>query len=175
MAIEAREKRIGEHTYRVTQFGAKQGRGLLVRLLKLAGPSLGATLSSLAQGKHTEVEAALAAGLSQGLYELAERLNEAEVGSVLDDFAKQTVVVIGDREPRLSDVFDAHFAGKYDEMLLWARFCLEVNYASFFGGSNGGPGLIGRIQSVLSASPSPSASTGTSTASPPARGTVPAS
>jgi hypothetical protein len=175
MAIEARDRRIGEHTYRVTQFGAKQGRGLLVRLLKLAGPSLGATLSSLAQGKHTEVEAALAAGLSQGIFELAERLNEAEVGAVLDDFAKQTVVVMGDREPRLSDMFDAHFAGRYDEMLLWARFCLEVNYASFFGGSSGGPGLFGRIQNALSASPSPNASTGTSTASPQARGTVPAS
>jgi len=175
MAIEAREERIGEYTYRVTQFGAKQGRGLLVRLLKLAGPSLGAALSSLAQGQHKEVEAALAAGLSQGLYELAERLTESEVGSMLDDFAKQTVIVLGDREPRLSDVFDAHFAGRYDEMLLWAKFCLEVNYASFFGGSNGERGLAGRILTVLSASPSPSASTGTSTASPPARGTVPAS
>jgi hypothetical protein len=174
VAIETREKRIGDHTYRVTQFGAKQGRALLVRIVKLAGPTFGAMLSSLAQGKHKELDAALGAGLGQGLYELAERLTESEVGGVMDDFAKQTVLVIGDREPRLSDAFDAHFAGKYDEMLLWAAFCLEVNFASFFGGSNGAA-LWGRIQNLLSASRSPSTSTGTSTASPAARGTAPLS
>jgi hypothetical protein len=175
VAIEYREKRIGECTYRVTQFGAKQGRGLLTRIVKLLGPSLGALLSSLAQGKHQEVEAALAAGIGQGFYELAERLTEAEVGSVLDDFAKQTVLVLGDREPRLSDMFDQHFAGRYDEMLGWAAFCLEVNFGSFFAGSSSGAGLLARIRTVLSASPSPSTSTGTSTASHAVNATAPPS
>ena len=169
MSIDTRERTIGEHTYRVSQFGAKHGRGMLVRLVKLAGPSLGAALSALAQGKLSEFEAALAYALSQGVFELSERLNADEFSSVLDDFAKHTVVVIGDKEPRLSDVFDQHFAGRYDAMLQWAGFVVECNYGSFFVGSNGA-GLLSRLRAVLSASPSPSTSTGTSSASPRAPG-----
>lgn len=165
MATEVRERRIGSHTYRVTQFGAKQGRALFVRILKLAGPSLSAALSSIAQGKPGAFEAVIAVGLSQGFYEFAARITEDEVGSVLDDCAKHTVVVIGEKEPRLSDIFDQHFAGRYDEMLSWAAFVLECNYGSFFVGSNGA-GLLSRFRAVLSASPSPSTSTGTSNASP---------
>lgn len=174
MAIDTRERTIGEHTYRVTKFGAKQGRALLVRIVKLTGPSLGAALSALAKGNRGDVEAAIAQGLSGGLYELAERLTEAEVGSVLDDFAKYTVVVIGEKEPRLSDVFDHHFAGCYDEMLAWAAFVLECNYGSFFAGANGA-GLLSRLRTVLSVSPSPSTSTGTSTGSQRAQGIATAS
>jgi hypothetical protein len=176
MAIESREKQIGDYTYRVTQFGAKQGRGLLVRMIKMAGPALGGALSALARGNKGEFEAAIASGLSQGIYELAERLTEAEFASVTDEMAKLTVVVLdGDKEPRLSGIFDDHFAGRYDEMLQWVAFVWEVNYGSFFGGSTDRVGMVRRLWSTLSASPSPSTSTGTSTASRPAQGIATAS
>ncbi len=171
MAIETREKLIGQHRYKVTQLGAKQGRGLLVRLTKLAGPGIGAFVGGLGARKSADTDSAIAMGISQALYDLATRITEDEVGAILDDLAKNTVIVLGDREPRLSDIFDGHFAGRYDEMIKWAAFCLEVNYHSFFAGSGGSSGLWSRLQMLLSASPSPSTSTGTSTASPAARGT----
>jgi hypothetical protein len=57
---------------------------------------------------------------------------------VCNIFADSTDVVIhddkGKREPQLSKIFDLHFAGKYDEMLAWLIFCVEVNFGSFFDG-----------------------------------------
>ena len=171
MALEVKEKRIGAHLYRVTQLPAKKGRALLVRLTKLLGPGLAAAFGDLGRDKASTAEAAIASGIGQGLYELAERLSESEVGSILDELAVFTTVVLdAEREPRLSDVFDDHFAGRYDEMLLWAGFCLEVNYASFFDGSGGSGGLLRRALTLLQASTSPSTSktAGTSTGSRPA-------
>jgi hypothetical protein len=170
VAIEYREKRIGPHLYRVTMLGAKAGRAMLVRLVKLGGPGVGSFAIGVGRNA-TSVDSALALGVGEALHDMASRLNESEVGAMMDEFALQTVVVqSADIELRLSDIFDDHFAGRYDLMLQWARFCMEVNFASFFGGSGSG-GPLAKLWKALSALQSPPASTGTSTASPPANAT----
>lgn len=52
-----------------------------------------------------------------------------------DSFAPVTYVQLGDKEPVLSSIFDAHFAGMYDDMIDWVKFCLKANFPSFFQGS----------------------------------------
>jgi hypothetical protein len=49
-----------------------------------------------------------------------------------DSFAPVTYVQLGDKEPVLSSIFDAHFVGLYDEMIEWIKFCLKANFPSFF-------------------------------------------
>jgi hypothetical protein len=169
MAIETRERRIGDHTYRVTQFGAKQGRAMLVRLVKLGGPGVGSFVGGVGRGD--AMESALALGVGDALHDLAGRLNEAEIASMMDEFAKFTVLVqSADVELRLSDILDDHFAGAYDEMLQWVRFALEVNFASFFVGTKGG-GAFQRLWKMAQAWSSQRTSTGTSTGSQPANAT----
>lgn len=169
MAIEFREKRIGSHVYRVTMLGSKAGLSMLVRLTKLAGPGLGSFV--LGVGRSSEVDSAIASGVGEALHDLAARLREDEVSSIVNEFALHTVVgLTAELQPRLSDIFDDHFAGRYDLLLQWVRFCMEVNFSSFTAGASGG-GSLGRLWKMLQALSSQPTSTGTSTESPPVNAT----
>lgn len=169
MARDVCETVIGEHTYRVTLLGAKAGTAMSVTLLKLLGPTVSSFVEGVVGGKHGGADS-LAIGAADAVREITQRLTATELAQVMAELAKHTVVVLdAEREPQLSAVFDDHFAGRYDHLLAWLKFALEVNFRSFFVGSVGAGKLIERLMNLIaSASPSPPASTGTSTASPPA-------
>jgi hypothetical protein len=171
--METRERRIGSVTYRVTLLGAKQGTAMLVRLTKLLGPGAGSFILGVGRSEgegEAALHSALALGVGEALHELARRLREDEVAALLEELAKQTVVVKStELELVLADVYDEHFAGKYSELLQWARWALEVNFSGFFGAS--GASVLSKLWKVLSALPSPRTSTGPSTASPAASDT----
>jgi hypothetical protein len=100
--------------YQITQLGAKQGRAVLARLLKILGPAAEAT---------------------NPVVELSKTVTEDELEFLCSTFAKVTQF-----SPEsgklflLADQFDLHFAGKYGEMFQWLWACLEANYATFLGG-----------------------------------------
>lgn len=170
MAREVVEKVIGGLAYKVTLLGSKAGRAMSVRILKLLGPTLAGFVEGTI-GKR-DGAGAIALGASEAMREIALRLNEPELASIMDELAKFTTVAIDDkREPRLSDIFDDHFAGHYDWMMSWAAFAFEVNFRSFFAGA-GIAALAAKLMSLVEALPSPPASTGTSTVSRPAGDTA---
>jgi hypothetical protein len=173
MAREVVEKVIGEHTYKVTLLGAKAGRAMSIRIVKLMGPTLSSFVEGVAGGKGGG-EQSLALGASEAVREVALRLTEADCASIMDELAKFTTVALDPaHEPRLFDIFDDHFAGHYDCMLAWVAFALEANFKSFFVGAAGARSLVQKVMTLLSsASPSPPAPTGTSTGSPPASTTA---
>lgn len=165
--IEAKEKRIGPTTYRVTQLPAKRGRAMLVRFIKLAGPGAGAFVGGLGRNQGGSFDGSLALGIAEGVHDFALRLNDEDLDAICDEFARYTVVVKSrEVELKLSDIFDDHFAGAYDQMMSWLRFCAEVNFTSFFVGSSGTGTPLSKLIKLLSAWQPPSTSTGTSTASP---------
>lgn len=168
MAIEVKEKRIGATTYRVTQLPTKPGRAMLVRYIRLAGPGAGAFVGGLSSSKAGTFDGSVGSGLAEAIHDFCTRINDAELDAICDEFARYTIVVKSrDVELRLSDVFDDHFAGRYDELLAWLRFCSEVNFASFFAvSSSGKPGLLNRAMAMVSAWQSQPGLTGTSTESP---------
>lgn len=168
MAIETREKRIGATLYRVTQLPTKIGRAMLVRYIRLAGPGAGAFVGGLSSSKAGTFDGSVGSGIAEAIHDFCTRINEPELDVICDEFAKYTIVVRSrDVELRLSDVFEDHFAGKYDELLAWLRFCSEVNFASFFAvSSSGKAGLLGRAMAMVSAWQSQQAAIGTSTVSP---------
>lgn len=169
MAIETKEKRIGATTYRITQLPAKRGRAMLVRFVRLVGPGAGAFVGGLGRGK-SGFDGAIGLGIADAMHDLCTRINEDDLAALCDEFATYTTVVQSrDVERRLADVFDDHFAGRYDEMISWFRACCEVNFASFFGGSSGTAPLA-KLMELLSKWQPQTASTGMSTASPPADG-----
>lgn len=166
MAIEAKERRIGATTYRITQLPAKRGRAMLVRFVRLFGPGAGAFVGGLGRARGG-FDGAIGLGIGDALHDLCTRLSEEDLAAISDAFAEFTVVVVSrDVERRLADIFDDHFAGRYDEMLAWLRACCEVNFASFFAGSSLGTALP-QLMELLSKYQPQAAATGTSTGSQP--------
>ena len=122
---ESRQHTIGDYTYTIQQLGAKEGRIVLARVLRVIAGAAGA-----AQSSDDALEAAGA-----GIAKLVEGLSDAELTFLCDTFARATMVGrAGTMDAiRLSDgvTFDEHFAGRYGEMLRWLWASLETNYASF--------------------------------------------
>jgi len=106
-------KDISGVTYHIQQLGARQGRSIMTRLIRVVGPALGETEDL-------------------DLTKLFEALKEEDVEALCEAFAKTTRVVTGTNKERvLGDIFDDHFAGKYGAMIKWVIACLEVNFGSF--------------------------------------------
>ena len=118
---ETREHTIDGQIYSITQLGAKQGRLVLARVLRIVAGAAGA-----AQSVEDPVEAAAAAAAK-----LASALTDDEVNYLCDVFSKATQVTEGAKGWALSDIFDDHFAGRYGAMLQWLWAALETNYSSF--------------------------------------------
>lgn len=176
MAIETRERHIDGLRYTVTHMPTRKGLALLVRLTKILGPGLGAFLGGAGRAARlpgeSGTEVALALGTSDAVHDLCERLDAGELQFAIDELARCTTVQVERDEPVLADIFDDHFAGRYDVLLRWLRFALEVNYARTFTDGTGS-GVWSRLMTVLSALQSQPASTGPSTGSPPAGATPP--
>ena len=129
---DAVEKKIGETTYRVTPFGARKGRSVLFLLSKL----LGGTLGALKDAEGGDVLAGISAAL--GAWALSAREEDFEaVCTALEGGSEFRMAVGADVAvwQSLATHFDQHFVGKYDEMIGWIAFALEVNFSSFFVGT----------------------------------------
>lgn len=122
--FKVEERKIGDSTYKVSQLGAIKGRSVMLRLTKCLGPAL--------------VGLASRETLKASIPDLLANMDieEEDLTYFCDSFAEKTFVVTPDgKMPRLDNVFDLHFAGRYMEMIQWLGFCLEVNYAGFFRGA----------------------------------------
>lgn len=128
---ETKEKQIGErgYTYHVTQFGAKQGGRVLVRLLKMIGAAAGGAL------KGDDENAFSLEAIGRLLSNLAESVTEQDFDYLCDTFAAASQVSGGNFKGPVAltteGLFDLHFAGAYKELGLWLVFAVEVNFGSF--------------------------------------------
>lgn len=135
-------------TYKIKQFGAIQGRKVLLRLTHFIGPAL----ASYASG---DVAGAFA------------YLDEKDLDFICDALASCSWIVnhaTTDKGPRdidvpLSAAFDSHFSGRYMPMLEWLAAGIKLNFEDFFSEA-------AKLQSENSAaqkpSPVPQASIGSS-------------
>ena len=130
MGIESRKKTIGAHTYTVEQFGAKEGGRVLVRIAKMLGGAVGEAASmadAASLGGKLDV-------IGKVFSNFTDHVSEDDYDYLCDKFSPKTRVTGGDygeKEPKLSDYFDSHFAGAYWDMAQWLAFAFEVNYGSF--------------------------------------------
>jgi hypothetical protein len=122
---EIRNHEIDGWTYVIQQLGAKQGRIVLARVLRVVAGAAGA--ASAAEGEE-DGGAALAA-----IGKLSESLSDSEIDFLCDTFAKTTRIARDGKEILLSDGsnFDDHFAGRYGAMMKWLWAALETNFSSF--------------------------------------------
>jgi hypothetical protein len=127
---ETKTKAIGDrgYSYNVTQFGARQGGRVLVRLLKIVGGAAGEAMKS--GGESFDM-----ATIGKTVSSLASSVNESDFDWLCDTFAPTTSVVGGSFSNPVplstEGLFDLHFAGAYAELALWITFAIEVNFGSF--------------------------------------------
>ncbi len=126
MGKKTEERKLGDHVYVVSQFGALQGRAVLFRLTKMLGPALAGILK----------DGLSEAGFGAALSGWAASANVEDFTWLCDQFAEVSQV----KQPTssglpivlpLGKVFDDHFVGHYSEMLKWLAFAIMVNFADF--------------------------------------------
>ena len=123
--IETVERTIGKHGYIVTQLGFKRSRQVFARLTKMVGPAL----SELLGGGESQAKAGAA------LSALCAQVSEPDLEYLCDTFADCTLVKMPDGgKKRLdADTQEVIFGGHIEDCFKWLAFCLEANYAGFFG------------------------------------------
>lgn len=160
--METRERQIGEVTFRVTQFGARQGLSVLTRLMRLLGPGL---------------QAAASGDDGQAIASLLGSIEPGELVSLADDFASKTSlkrVAQTAAGPKLVDCgslatqFDDVFADRYDDLIEFLVFAIVVNFEKSL---KRGKEQLGPRLKELAASLSPTTSTGAGSESSLAGGT----
>lgn len=140
MGLEAKDKTIGEHTYRVYQLPATQGLTMFMDLAKMVGPSLGVLIDAVKSEKGGAASLSDLMGTSlQGdafgtaIAALVERFDTAKVQDMISKLREKSEVDVSGSGNfvKLGAVYEAHFAGKIGTLLSWLRFALEVQFADF--------------------------------------------
>lgn len=122
MALESQSRQIGEFSYEVTQFGAKLGNRVLLKVVKSVAPLF---MAAAAAGNLKDIDV-------EGVTSAIAGISEDDFEWLVEQFAGATSVQVGDQAPSLKKVYDLHFAGRYLDELAWLSFAIEVNYGPFF-------------------------------------------
>lgn len=124
---------IGDFEYTCAQLPARKGLRVASKLA-----------NALAAGVKALPEEGFEMDVAQMVAFIGPILQNPELGDTLDflcmTFAEGTQFRPAGQESggrTLSAAFDAHFADKYDDMILWLVFALRVSMSSFFRGVRG--------------------------------------
>lgn len=151
MGLRTESRLLGNHRYSVTTCPASEGRRILVKLLKLLGPTLAPILSGV-DTKGLRARATIGTGetgepvgwsvldmegktLAEALQEFSSRLSSELVEDLAATFGACSEVHLGgERALQLTlETQEEHFSGNYSEFTKWIAFALEVNFKDFLG------------------------------------------
>jgi hypothetical protein len=123
--------------YTITQLGATQGSKLYHELIKALGPTIRSKLENYKELLDLEGkdETASSVAVMSLFLEVYESLPLDLVSRLQFVFSETTKVQMGEIWMELStgDIFDQHFAGKYESMMMWLFTALKFNFAGFLG------------------------------------------
>ena len=151
-------KVIGNHRYEVRQLGTTEAEELLVRLVKVLGPVLGALLEDVGGIKSPKGIKSIMdmdiTTVSKALHELGMRLTVEDLRHARTVFGNASTVHMPDGKafPMTLEQQELHWCGRFSDMFKWLGFCLEVSYGDFFGGAGLINKAVGAVQEVKEAS-----------------------
>lgn len=126
--MQTKERRIGDSTYYVTQFGTLKALEVWTRLFNLLGAGI-AKLMAAGDDKER--------AMASLLQDLAGKISVDDLTYLVETFGEVTTVKTpktkGPR-PLDQDFRETHFMGKLPELFKWLAFGIEVNYSGFLGG-----------------------------------------
>jgi hypothetical protein len=138
---DVQEHVIDGFTYKVEKLGAKIGKRVLARMIRLVGPAI--------EAENT-------------LDKLCTAFSDEQLDFFCDTFAAATRFSAEDKpeiEFLLKDKFDEHFAGRYGAMMQWLKASVETNYANFFDELGLTPALLEGLMKSAVGAMSPTAPT----------------
>ena len=143
--IETKTKQIDERSVSVTQFPARIGLKIKLRIARMIGPGLASATGMLQSGIEAEFDSKV---LAYAVGQLVDSMgNDVTVDFIVKDLMQGTR--LDDKE--INDaVFDIEFAGNYKLLYKIIGYILEVNYGSFFENLN-----IGNLTSKFSSFANP--------------------
>lgn len=158
MGIEKRTTTIDGHTYTLTLFGAKEGQRVLLRLAKILGPAAAEIVTRGDEGAAAAIQMALGTAA------------DADLEFLTDSFCARCDLVYtmttgaGPRPTPtpLKTQYDEHFAQRYMALGEWLFWCIQENFADFFGDKGIGGFVKKRQAELASQSTSPPTQTGSS-------------
>jgi len=144
--LKTEMKEIGGLRFTTTQLPAMRGFKLFTKLVKVAGPILGALGELDPEASMASVAGPLAAGL--------QNLDPEEVVSLSLEILVNTSAVVtdqtGDRKIELTtrENIDKVFNGRLRTLLEVLAFAIRVNFSDFFASSGADPALPATATSV---------------------------
>lgn len=129
--LPSTHRTIGARTFIVTALPTAPGRRLFFKLVKICGPAITRFLRSL-DGKSASLEELDVSVLAGAADELIKNLDEVTFEDFYKTFSDSTRVVTPEGGEAPLATYNG-FSADYGSMVKWMAFCLEVNYASFFG------------------------------------------
>ena len=135
-------KEINGVTYTVYKLQLEDSWKCLTDLLDMFGPGFGglfagdkSDVSSLLDGGVDEEGASDKSNrVSQALAGIADRYGHEKFWPIIKKLATVTEVQKDGAAPKLSTIFEIHFAGDLKAMMTWAIFALGVQYKDFLSG-----------------------------------------
>jgi hypothetical protein len=124
VGIHYKEKEIDGQLWTVTEFSATEGLRLLLKLSKLLGRPLGKAISGLigdGSGLDHKIDFSI---VGEAVGELAERMDEAEVETLVKRLLRATQVDHKEVTPQ----FDILFQRRYVTLFKVLAFVIEVNF-----------------------------------------------
>jgi hypothetical protein len=145
---EIKTKQIGSFNYRVKQLPDPMGTRLLMRLIRVLTPSLGAGLKGLPEGgEGISVAELTTKALGDAIIALGDSLSEDDFLFICDTLSTDAEFSDGNTWfPMTSD--KSHWSGRYLQKFQWLVFALEVNYADFLGGTESLARVVAMVQNA---------------------------
>jgi hypothetical protein len=166
--LDTQSKVIDGVTYRVAMLDPLAANDLLVDLMHVVGPSLGAGAGAFA-GALGGGEGALDTKADPEMLDRAisgffERVTKAKMRETIAVLAKVTTVEIGGKTPCLETILAEHFRGRLGKMYEWLAFAIQAELGDFFDLAER---AIAGAAPLVQAAVSPSRSSPSTTDEPP--------
>lgn len=123
-------------TYRITQLGATVGSDLWDEILAAVSPTLLGKLEALIpKMSEAKGEQALIAMMAPAVLGVLSAIPKDLKKRWRKLFLENTELVTGSVNLNMAkaELFDQHFAGRYDAMTAWEAACLKHNFLGFLG------------------------------------------
>ncbi len=154
--LDSQTKEIGGHRYTVSMLDPLVAEDLLVTVVNVIGPSLGAVAGAIAgdSGNGGPETDALDRKIPPGAIESAIGsfclgVTRAQMREVIAMLTPVTTVEIGGKTPALDQIFAVHFRGRLGKMNEWLMFAIKVQLGDFF--DSAAPGISEGLQLVRAA------------------------
>lgn len=135
---------IGGEVYEITQLGTEIGMPLGHRLMKALAPSVRAFVAQIAASDEKTLDAAIEKIGELGIaLQLIDAFEHAPTELLIEfgaTFREHTKVKSSTLWLPLADLYDDHFAGRYDLWVKWVLACVKLNFGARFLGSGSGSG-----------------------------------